>query len=275
MNESPVEYFIYPLSRESGYTFDEGADIAPENFWADALKGETSHWGLSNGFRLVEPGDWVWAYFGGSVRRICGVGTIRGPVEWHPNWERHSVRIKWDKKVTARLKTDPIHYDDYRQQVQSAVVRANQSTRRVLDRWLRRTSPGATKAARSVKFAERAVTQRLGQAQFRAEVLRAYGGACSITACTEASVLQAGHITPVAGGGSHAVANSILLRADLHNLFDLGKITVTSDLKVRVSDDITDSTYRDLNGRAVRRPAGVTRAEFAKAFGSHRSSHFA
>ncbi len=71
-----VEYFIYPLTKEGGYTFDKGTDITPDNFWPDALTGKTSQWGLSNGFRLVEPGDLIWAYFGGAVRKVCGVGPF-------------------------------------------------------------------------------------------------------------------------------------------------------------------------------------------------------
>lgn len=218
---STVEYFVYPLSAESGYSFD-GEAISPENLWASALNGTTDEWGLSNGFHLVEPGDWIWAYFGAAVRQVCAVGTVHSPVGWREDWGRHAVHIRWNKTLTARLKDNPIAYDLYRQQVQGAVVRANDKTRRVLDDWVAGEAPGARQAARSVKFAERSAIQRLGQPQFRNGVLRAYGGKCAITECVEPSTLQAAHIAAVAAGGTHDVENSILLRADVHNLFDLG-----------------------------------------------------
>jgi hypothetical protein len=52
--------------------------------------------------------------------------------------------------------------------------------------------------------------------------LRAYGGKCAISGCSEAGVLQAAQILAVRKGGGHALHNGLLLRADLHNLFDLG-----------------------------------------------------
>lgn len=272
LRRSTVEYFVYPLSAESGYSFD-GAAISPENLWASALNGTTDEWGLSNGYRLVEPGDWIWAYFGAAVRQICAVGTVHSPVGWREDWGRYSVQITWNKKLTARLKANPIAYDLYRQQVQGAVVRANNRTRRVLEGWVAGEARGVRQAARSVKFAQRSAIQRLGQPQFRVGVLRAYSGECAITGCAEPSALQAAHIVAVAAGGTHDVENSILLRADVHNLFDLGTITVTNNMTVEVSPEVRDPVYRGLAGRSVSMPQGARKAELKKAFSRHRKLH--
>ncbi|HSH58561.1 MAG TPA: HNH endonuclease [Acidimicrobiales bacterium] len=269
---SGIQHFIYPLTQKSGYSFGD-ADITPANYWKDALAGAVDEWGLSTGFRLITPGDWVWAYFGGDVRRICGVGTVRSASGWRPDWDRHTVHIKWDKRLTARLKLRPIHYSDYRQQVQGAAARANLATQKVLNGWLSNEGEHAFEAADEVKFAQRGVTQRLGQQQFRADVLRAYEGACAISGCREPSALQAAHIMPVASGGKHSISNSILLRADLHNLFDFGLIVISAQMKVEISSQISDRIYRRLAGRDLATPEGVSRAEVKKALRQHRHMH--
>jgi len=47
--------------------------------------------------------------------------------------------------------------------------------------------------------------------------------------------LQASHIKPYARSGPHRVSNGLLLRADLHQLFDRGYLTITSDHHIEVS----------------------------------------
>ena len=178
-----------------------------------------------------------------------------GPVGWREDWQRRTIFIRWNASLTKRLQQSPISYDDYRQQVQAAAVRAKPATLAVLESWLggRNRSPLATTG--EVKFAERSVLGRLGQQRFRADVLRAYGGRCAITGCAEGTVLQAAHIWPVQRGGRHAIENSVLLRADLHNLFDLGLLKVTHELRVEINPAVSDPQYAQLRGNTVSVPA--------------------
>ena len=76
---------------------------------------------------------------------------------------------------------------------------------------------------------------RLGQGAFRVLVTDAYERRCAVTGEKTLPVLEAAHIKPYALNGPHQVSNGILLRSDLHKLFDLGYVTVTSDLRVEVS----------------------------------------
>ncbi len=76
---------------------------------------------------------------------------------------------------------------------------------------------------------------RLGQGGFRVEVTEAYGRRGAITGERILPVLQASHIKPYAKSGPHEVKNGLLLRADLHILFDRGYITVTRDHHVEAS----------------------------------------
>lgn len=76
---------------------------------------------------------------------------------------------------------------------------------------------------------------RLGQGAFRVLVTDAYSRRCAVTGEKTLPVLEAAHIKPYAMNGPHRVSNGILLRSDLHKLFDLGYVTITPDLHLEVS----------------------------------------
>lgn len=100
---------------------------------------------------------------------------------------------------------------------------------------------------------------RLGQGAFRVAVTDAYERACAVTHEHSLPVLEAAHIVPYAQGGAHEVSNGILLRSDLHRLFDLGYVTVTSDLRLEVSgrlrgDFENGHTYYPMHGTQVNVP---------------------
>jgi putative restriction endonuclease len=81
---------------------------------------------------------------------------------------------------------------------------------------------------------------RLGQGAFRVLVTEAYQKRCAITGERTLPVLEAAHIHPFAADGPNRVSNGLLLRSDLHILFDRGYITVTPDLRVEVSSRIRE-----------------------------------
>jgi putative restriction endonuclease len=81
---------------------------------------------------------------------------------------------------------------------------------------------------------------RLGQGGFRLLVTEAYHRRCAITGERTLPVLDAIHIRPYAEEGPHRIGNGILLRSDLHTLFDAGYITVTPDHRIRVSRRIRE-----------------------------------
>ena len=92
----------------------------------------------------------------------------------------------------------------------------------------------------------RMVLPRLGQGAFRIGVTDAYDRRCAITGEKTLPALEAAHIRPYAENGPHALNNGMLLRSDLHNLFDQGYLTVTLDLRVEVSRRIREEFQ---NGR--------------------------
>lgn len=104
------------------------------------------------------------------------------------------------------------------------------------------------------------VRPRLGQGTFRVAVTDAYGRACAVTTEHSLPVLEAAHIKPFAEQGPHTVNNGLLLRSDLHRLFDRGYVTVTPaghfEVSARLKADFQNGrTYYALHGQAVKLPA--------------------
>lgn len=94
------------------------------------------------------------------------------------------------------------------------------------------------------------VKPRLGQSSFRVMVTDAYKRRCAITGENTLIALEAAHIVPYSGDGSHDVSNGMLLRADFHRLFDSGLVSVTPDLKIKISPRIREAYF---NGKAYYR----------------------
>ncbi len=79
------------------------------------------------------------------------------------------------------------------------------------------------------------VKPRLGQGTFSVAVTSAYRQACAVSGEHSLPVLDAAHIQDYAQGGKHDVSNGLLLRTDIHRLFDRGYVTVTPDHRFVVS----------------------------------------
>lgn len=76
---------------------------------------------------------------------------------------------------------------------------------------------------------------RLGQGAFRVLVTETYQRQCAISGEKTLPVLDAAHIKPFSENGPHHIQNGILLRSDIHRLFDEGYMTIAPDFRVEVS----------------------------------------
>jgi putative restriction endonuclease len=97
---------------------------------------------------------------------------------------------------------------------------------------------------------------RLGQGTFRAMITDAYGRQCAITRERALPALEAAHIRPFTETLTHRVGNGVLLRSDVHRLFDAGYITITPDYWVeassRMREDFNDGeNYMRLRGSKI------------------------
>lgn len=101
---------------------------------------------------------------------------------------------------------------------------------------------------------------RLGQDAFKAVIAHNYGHHCAITGDKVRPVLEAAHILPVASGGQHRPDNGLLLRSDMHTLYDRGYIAVDDRYRLRVSPQLRaefgngDALYAKA-GEAIGTPA--------------------
>jgi hypothetical protein len=98
------------------------------------------------------------------------------------------------------------------------------------------------------------IQRRRGQQSFRAALIDAYESQCAITRCSTIQVLEAAHIIPHSEQPSYSINAGILLRADVHTLFDLLLISINPESgQVVVSKDC-GSDYADLEGAVVKVP---------------------
>ena len=117
------------------------------------------------------------------------------------------------------------------------------------------------------------VARRRGQAKFRGNLLDAYGGRCAVTGCQVRPVLEAAHIMPYAGKRTNHVQNGLLLRADIHTLFDLKLLSINADtFAIEIAPQLSSSEYGDLVGKTLALPTVASKHPSTAALRIHRDS---
>jgi predicted RNA-binding protein with PUA-like domain len=97
---------------------------------------------------------------------------------------------------------------------------------------------------------------RRGQPMFRRKLLRLYSEQCAVSGWGPEAVLEAAHISSHAEAGLNRSDNGLLLRADLHELFDAGLLRIHPDtLRVSLSPTLKGTPYWSLSGKTLRRRA--------------------
>ncbi len=129
----------------------------------------------------------------------------------------------------------------------------------------------------SRELVNRAIRVRRGQTAFRSELAARYGLRCMVTGCELFDIVEAAHIAPYRGAPDNAVVNGLLLRADVHTLFDLNLLAIEPDsLVVHLHPRVARFDYSNLDGRPLlcgpsRPSAGALRLRWSRfqALGSH------
>jgi hypothetical protein len=97
----------------------------------------------------------------------------------------------------------------------------------------------------------REIRERRGQQKFRDALRECHGDRCMVTSCTLLAVLEAAHINPYQGEEDNHPANGLLLRSDIHTLFDLNLLGIEpSRLQVKLHPSLAKE-YGHLNGKAL------------------------
>jgi predicted restriction endonuclease len=94
---------------------------------------------------------------------------------------------------------------------------------------------------------------------WREDLLKAYDSKCAITGWDAQEALEAAHIIPYSETENNHLSNGLLLRADLHTLFDLNLISIDphtdpDERKVRIAPSLRNTEYRKLEGISLRQP---------------------
>lgn len=119
-----------------------------------------------------------------------------------------------------------------------------------------------------------AIACRQGQRGFRDALKNAYGGMCAVTRCTVVEVLEAAHIKGYKGPKTNHVQNGLLLRADIHTLFDMGLIGINPDTwKVVIHKDLRSGSYGDFHDSTIQVPTEPHQRPNKEALVAHLEQH--
>ncbi|MET8267185.1 HNH endonuclease [Micromonospora arida] len=260
----PITHWIYPTNEKSNYYLDTtngDTEVSPQQLFSDIRqsRSEVDRWVLGTGFRQMRPGDAIWVYASTPYQYICALAQA---IDIDFDGKFWHASLVWNLDATQRLMHDPIPRSMFGQIAQRAAVRASQHTAEVLDGWLTtqqltlsdldsEPSPGEDTRLRTL----RTIVQRQGQHAFRQGLLGAYGGRCAVTDERAVEVLEAAHIDGYRGTHSNLLTNGLLLRADLHTLFDLHLIGINQEGSLVVSERLAGSSYAKLHGKRLSRPS--------------------
>jgi hypothetical protein len=115
----------------------------------------------------------------------------------------------------------------------------------------------ASNEADAREFEMRAIAMRRGQPRFRERLINAYEGKCAVTDCSVHQVLEAAHIKPFCENQNttYVVSNGILLRSDIHTLFDQYLMGINpDDFTLTFAEPAMRGKYKKLNGKQIKRP---------------------
>ncbi|MGA9379025.1 MAG: HNH endonuclease [Phormidium sp.] len=99
------------------------------------------------------------------------------------------------------------------------------------------------------------IARREGQYEFRKSLLEIYNYRCAITECDVPEALEAAHIIPYVETENNHPSNGLLLRADLHTLFDLKLITIEPEkMEVYLASSLRETSYSELHGKPLQLP---------------------
>ncbi len=114
------------------------------------------------------------------------------------------------------------------------------------------------------------IVRRQGQFQFRQQLIKAYKGKCAISGSDVEQSLEAAHIIPYNGKETNNTSNGLLLRADLHTLFDLKLITIDPDtMKVLISPELMKTQCRAFWQKKLMLPDHIPDRPDEKAIRTH------
>jgi hypothetical protein len=206
----------------------------------------------------IHPGDLVIGIEGTNVKGICKIlPSAKYRYDKRHEYSHSLGQVAWYdwKEVSSQWKP-------YIQRAPLGIVHLKKDAKRILNQWARFTNirtpfkPRLVSAAQQKEEREQVkkdIMQRRGQARFRQALLEAYRKRCAISGWNAVDALEAAHIRTYKGEDDNHVTNGILLRADLHTLFDLRLIKLrTTDWTVHIDRKLRGTPYQSFNGKRLK-----------------------
>lgn len=265
----PGELFLFKLHSPNNYIVGGGlfghASIVPISLAWEAF-------GPMNGAMSLEEMRWRVARYrreplGARTDYVIGCRILEQPFFW-PRELWLPIADRWSPSIVVGKTFDTSDAD------------GRYLWDAVRERIAARPTPAPGPLDEVVRYGSpRLVKPRLGQGTFRVAVTDSYGRRCAITGERTLPVLDAAHIKAYGAGGGHEVSNGLLLRTDIHKLFDRGYVTVDSDFRFAVSPRLREDFqngrhYYDLVGQPLRLPERGHLQPDPEALDWHRSECF-
>lgn len=98
----------------------------------------------------------------------------------------------------------------------------------------------------------REIALRRGQRRFRDRLIKRYGPQCQISGCHFPGLIEAAHIRPYSASEDNGAGNGLLLRSDLHTLFDLGLLGIGPvTLQIALHPALLAAGYAEFDDRTL------------------------
>jgi hypothetical protein len=260
---------------------DDGVRKAVETFRS---KGTAKIWWRCHAIRKVRIGDQAYLLRQGKPRGIFGRGTVisnpRQNKKALSGEGQRQVNIGFDKSQGDVLRDPESFLADEKVLLSLPVPKGqwernrsgtglNSKAARAIDTIIDSNVPRSLLvSSREIAAADDSEQQQVDrlsklieqftrpeQRRFRKNIRDIYLNKCAVTGCVTQTVLEAAHISTRKGKDDNDPQNGILLRADIHALFDSFLITLSEDgTRLEVSSDVTDPCYEHLKNAVVARP---------------------
>ena len=116
---------------------------------------------------------------------------------------------------------------------------------------------------------------REGQESFRKKLMLIYSEKCAVTGTNVKSVLEAAHVVPFNGRNSNHIQNGIILRRDIHRLFDTYQLSVNPENNlICIEPNLANSDYWIYKDKALNSCEDIRLKPSKEALQLHYDKHF-
>lgn len=102
------------------------------------------------------------------------------------------------------------------------------------------------------------ITPRIGQGTFRGKISQVYNNKCCVSGESTAELLEAAHIQPYINEHSNHIQNGLLLRVDIHKMYDNGLLYIDEHYEIHISSLIKSTHYLQLQGKKISIPENTS-----------------